>query len=147
MESIVRFFVVLATAATITFPVAAPTRHRAAGPGTGKAPVYSADQLEAYLGDDGIAYIRPGLKLNIASITSVAPGKKPVVEFYLTDSLDQPLDRLGKVTPGPRCTTAPCRARCSRSCGTSRRGGCRGDCRRAAPAGHGTCCTNWRWPC
>jgi len=101
MESVLRFIAVLATAATVTFPIPAPTRHRAASPGTGKTPIYSADQVEAYLGDDGIAYIRPGLKLNIASIANVAPGKKPVVEFYLTDSLDQPLDRLGKVTPGP----------------------------------------------
>jgi len=100
MESILRFIVILASAATLTFPIPAPTsRHRAAGPV--KTPVYSADQVEAYLSDDGIAYIRPGLKLNIVSITNVAAGKKPVVEFYLTDSLDQPLDRLGKVTPGP----------------------------------------------
>jgi OmcA/MtrC family decaheme c-type cytochrome len=101
MESILRFFIVLASAASLTLPTAAPLRHRAVAPSPGKTPVYSADQLEAYLSDDGIAYIRPGLKLNILAVTNVAPGQKPVVEFTLTDSLDQPLDRLGKVTPGP----------------------------------------------
>ncbi|HEV2719254.1 MAG TPA: OmcA/MtrC family decaheme c-type cytochrome [Thermoanaerobaculia bacterium] len=101
MEQFIRYVVVLATAATVSFPVA-PARHRASTPPPAtKAPVYTADQIEAYLGDDGIAYIRPGLKLTIVSVTNVVPGKKPVVEFTLTDSLDQPLDRLGKVTPGP----------------------------------------------
>ena len=101
MESILRFIVILASAATLGLPTVAPTRQRAVAPTPGKKLVYTADQVEAYLSDDGIAYIRPGLKLNIVSITNVAAGKKPVVEFYLTDSLDQPLDRLGKVTPGP----------------------------------------------
>jgi OmcA/MtrC family decaheme c-type cytochrome len=31
----------------------------------------------------------------------VAPGKKPVAEITITDSLNQPLDRLGQLTPGP----------------------------------------------
>jgi OmcA/MtrC family decaheme c-type cytochrome len=62
--------------------------------------LYETSQLEFYLGDDGIAYIRPGIKIRVAAITDVAPGKKPVVEVYFTDDFDQPLDRLGKITPG-----------------------------------------------
>jgi OmcA/MtrC family decaheme c-type cytochrome len=72
-----------------------PSRHRAA-PG----PLhYAAGQLEAYLTDAGIAYIRPGLKIRVNSVT-ISSDRKPVVDLNLTDSLDQPLDRLGKVTPG-----------------------------------------------
>jgi OmcA/MtrC family decaheme c-type cytochrome len=77
-------------------------RSRAAGrlPEPVKKWVYETTQLEFYLGDDGIAYIRPGVKITVASITDVAPGKKPVLDVYFTDDFDQPLDRLGKVTPG-----------------------------------------------
>ncbi|MEK6374902.1 MAG: OmcA/MtrC family decaheme c-type cytochrome [Acidobacteriota bacterium] len=70
-----------------------PSRRRAA-PGP-----YGAGQMEAYLTDDGIAYIRPGLKIIVNSVT-IGSDRKPVVDVTLTDSLDQPLDRLGKVTPG-----------------------------------------------
>jgi OmcA/MtrC family decaheme c-type cytochrome len=84
-------------------PASTSRQHGAkpAAPSTPQAKQFAADQKEAYLSDDGIAYIRPGLKLTILSVTNVAPGSKPVVEFTLTDSFDQPLDRLGKVTPGP----------------------------------------------
>ena len=34
---------------------------------------FAADQIEHFLSDDGIAYIRPGLKITIASINDVAP--------------------------------------------------------------------------
>lgn len=78
---------------------------RAAGrattpPEAAKRFLYETSQLEFYLGDDGIAYIRPGVKIRVAAITDVAPGKKPVVEVFFTDDFDQPLDRLGKITPG-----------------------------------------------
>jgi OmcA/MtrC family decaheme c-type cytochrome len=62
--------------------------------------VFEANQMEYYLGDDGVAYIRPGVKVRVASITNVAPGQKPVVDLFITDNFDQPLDRAGKVTPG-----------------------------------------------
>jgi OmcA/MtrC family decaheme c-type cytochrome len=62
--------------------------------------VYESNQLEFYLDDAGIAYIRPGVKVKVASITNVEGGKKPVVEVYITDDFDQPLDRAGKITPG-----------------------------------------------
>jgi OmcA/MtrC family decaheme c-type cytochrome len=56
-------------------------------------------QTEFYLTDDGIAYIRPGLKIKVDSI-NIGSDRKPVVELTITDDMDQPLDRLGKVTPG-----------------------------------------------
>jgi OmcA/MtrC family decaheme c-type cytochrome len=70
-------------------------RRRAAAPPL----VFRPDQLEAYLTDGGIAFIRPGLKIRVNSVI-IGSDRKPVVDLTLTDSLDQPLDRLGKVTPG-----------------------------------------------
>ena len=63
--------------------------------------VYDATQKEAYLAPEALTYIRPGLNFKIASVTNVAAGQKPVVEFYITDDLTGPLDRYGLVTPGP----------------------------------------------
>ena len=60
---------------------------------------FSIHQLEFYLGDNGIAYIRPGLKILVNSVT-IGSDRKPVVDLNLTDGVDQPLDRLGKITPG-----------------------------------------------
>src|ERR1700690_1683640 len=63
--------------------------------------VYDATQIEAFLALGVLDYIRPGLNIKIASVTNVASGQKPVVEFYLTDNLNGPLDRYGLLTPGP----------------------------------------------
>ena len=63
--------------------------------------LYSAHQMEAYLSAEDIAYIRPGYKIKSFALTNVAPGKKPMVEVYYVDDMDQPLDYLGKATPGP----------------------------------------------
>ena len=60
---------------------------------------FAPDQLEAYLTDDGIAYVRPGLKIKVNSIT-IGSDRKPIVDLSLTDDFDQPVDRLGKTTPG-----------------------------------------------
>jgi OmcA/MtrC family decaheme c-type cytochrome len=84
----------------------AASRKRAAapapeGPRTPTKADFKTSDLEYYLTDDGIAYIRPGVKVKLVAITNVAAGQKPVVEFYLTDNFDNPLDRAGKVTPGP----------------------------------------------
>ena len=64
---------------------------------------YTPLEKEFYLAADQFDYVRPGLKIAILGITNVAPGKKPVVEISITDSLNppQPLDRLGVLTPGP----------------------------------------------
>jgi OmcA/MtrC family decaheme c-type cytochrome len=104
MDFTLRGLLVMATAGMLSLsalPASQSTRSRAGAPRPPKASPFSAGQLEAYLSDEGIAYIRPGVKLNLISITNVAPGQKPVVEIMLTDQFDQPLDRLGKVTPGP----------------------------------------------
>jgi len=91
-------------ALTVAFTSAAPAstgRRRAVNPPSGPtAPVYTADQIEAYLSEDAIAYIRPGLKMKVNSIT-IGTDRKPVVEVTFTDDFDQPIDRLGKTTPGP----------------------------------------------
>jgi OmcA/MtrC family decaheme c-type cytochrome len=113
METILRGLLVMATAGALVFPSVQPaatssvsgaSRGRVVAPVapiTPTAASFASTQVEAYLSDDGIAYIRPGLKLKINSITNVVAGQKPVVDFSLTDSFDQPLDRNGKVTPGP----------------------------------------------
>lgn len=61
---------------------------------------YASSQKEAFLAPDQLTYVRPGLNIRIASVTSFEAGKKPVVEIYLTDDLKGPLDRNGLVTPG-----------------------------------------------
>ena len=60
---------------------------------------FAPDLVEHYLSDDGIAYIRPGLKVIVNSVT-IGTDRKPVVDANITDGSDQPIDRLGKVTPG-----------------------------------------------
>jgi len=101
MHSILRGFLVLATAAGIVIPATAAQR-RAVSPGTPAAPQklqFTASQLEYYLDDSGIAYIRPGLNIKVNSVT-IGSDKKAVVDLNLTDDMGQPLDRLGKLTPG-----------------------------------------------
>ena len=62
--------------------------------------IYSKNTKEFYLTAKDIAYIRPGLKITVNSIT-INSGLHPVVDVTYTDDLDQPLDRNGKVTAGP----------------------------------------------
>jgi OmcA/MtrC family decaheme c-type cytochrome len=61
--------------------------------------VFESNQLEFYLGDDGIAYIRPGVKVKINSVT-IPADRRPVIDVNFTDDFNQPLDRLGQITPG-----------------------------------------------
>ncbi len=55
--------------------------------------------VEYYLGDDGIAYIRPGLAVKINSI-QIGSDRRPVIDVNITDNFGNPLDRAGKLTPG-----------------------------------------------
>jgi OmcA/MtrC family decaheme c-type cytochrome len=64
-----------------------------------RRPAYPPERLEAYLSEAMLAFIRPGLKIVVNSVT-IGSDRKPVVDLTLTDDLDQPLDRLGKMTPG-----------------------------------------------
>jgi len=75
-------------------------RRRATTPTPTKASAYTPSQIESYLSEDTIAYIRPGLKIKVNSIT-IGADRKPVVDVSFTDDFDQPIDRLGKTTPGP----------------------------------------------
>src|SRR5512144_807312 len=70
-----------------------------ATPTTVQSP-YGPFDLETYLTSGQTDFIRPGVNIKILSVTNVAPGQKPVVEFTLTDDLGAPLVRLGAVTPG-----------------------------------------------
>jgi len=97
---ITQLFIVVMTG-VLTLSVAGSTpRRRAVSPGEPAKPTFKTDQIEAYLSEDAIAYIRPGLKLKINSIT-IGTDRKPVVDVTFTDDFDQPIDRLGKTTPGP----------------------------------------------
>lgn len=111
MTGFLRAIVVLATAGAISFPTQPPSQVDSAKTSSRRravaAPVetpsgrpqFVASQLEYYLNDDGIAYIRPGLKIIVNKIT-IPADRKPVVELTITDDFDQPLDRNGKITPG-----------------------------------------------
>jgi OmcA/MtrC family decaheme c-type cytochrome len=63
------------------------------------APAYTAGQMEAYLTAQQTSYIRPGFNITLVGIT-IPADRRPVVEVTFTDDANQPLDRLGQVTPG-----------------------------------------------
>jgi OmcA/MtrC family decaheme c-type cytochrome len=97
---LLRTLLVLAMTGALTVSASTSGRRRAVGPPSGPAkPAFRADQIEAYLSDDVIAYIRPGLKIKVSSIT-IPADRRPVVDVNFTDDFDQPIDRLGKTTPG-----------------------------------------------
>ena len=102
MKPTLRAFLLITLALMLAPLATADSRRKAASPtpATPTAKSYSVNQLEAYLTDDGIAYIRPGLKIKVNSVT-IGSDRKPVVDLSFTDDLDNPLDRLGKTTPGP----------------------------------------------
>src|SRR5512142_2806033 len=60
---------------------------------------YTTLSKEYYLSADDFTYVRPGLKIKVNSVT-IPADNRPVVDLTLTDDLDQPLDRNGKITPG-----------------------------------------------
>jgi OmcA/MtrC family decaheme c-type cytochrome len=111
MSIILRGLLALATAGAVSFPTEPPklatatgnAAHRRAAspttPDTKAAKLFQENQLEYYLNDDGIAYIRPGLKIKVNSVT-IGSDRKLTADLTLTDNFDQPLDRLGKITPG-----------------------------------------------
>jgi OmcA/MtrC family decaheme c-type cytochrome len=55
--------------------------------------------IEYYLGDDGIAYVRPGLTVKVNSI-QIGTDRRPVIDVSIMDNFGNPLDRAGKITPG-----------------------------------------------
>jgi len=100
MNKIIRHAaLVLAIALPLLASDTVARRRSATPPTTPATPVFSAGQAEAYVSGDTIGYIRPGLKIKVNSIT-IGSDRTPVVDLTITDDLDQPLDRNGKVTPG-----------------------------------------------
>ena len=59
----------------------------------------NALQKESYISEAEASFIRPGLKITIVDI-AIPADRRPVVTVKFTDNLDQPLDRLGVLTPG-----------------------------------------------
>lgn len=103
MKPTLRALILIAVALMIA-PLAAAQagRRKAAAPSAPTAPAaksFGVNALEYYMSDDGIAYIRPGLKAKINSVT-IGSDRKLTVNVTFTDDSDQPVDRLGKVTPG-----------------------------------------------
>ncbi len=111
MSFVTRSLMVIAAAATLAVTSSAPLtagdgntarRRPVVAPSTPAQPGTSAftpAQMEYYLGEDGVAYVRPGLKLKVNKV-EIPADRRLVVDFNLTDDFDQPLDRLGKTTPG-----------------------------------------------
>ncbi|MEO8033530.1 MAG: OmcA/MtrC family decaheme c-type cytochrome [Acidobacteriota bacterium] len=98
-----RAVLVFSTVAALALPLLASdgtTRHRATNPTPAPTKVqYTSNQVEAYATANDIAFIRPGLKIKVNSVT-IGADRKPIIDLTFTDDLDQPLDRLGKTTPG-----------------------------------------------
>ena len=63
------------------------------------APAYTAAQMESYLTAQQTSYVRPGFNITLVGIT-IPSDRRPLVEVKFTDDFNQPLDRLGQVTPG-----------------------------------------------
>ncbi len=112
MPSVFQGLVGFLMAVTLTTSAPAPTAERAANT-MRRRPVVMTEaparipttadfvttDIEYYLGDDGIAYVRPGLAVKVNSIT-IGSDRRPVVDVSITDNFGNPLDRAGKVTPG-----------------------------------------------
>src|SRR5687768_13983378 len=99
--SVLRALIVFAAAGAISFPAEPPEigKRRGVAPVSETRKIYQSTDLEQYLTEEGLAFIRPGLNIRITNVT-IPTDRRPLVEFTLTDDLNQPLDRLGQVTPG-----------------------------------------------
>jgi OmcA/MtrC family decaheme c-type cytochrome len=60
---------------------------------------YPPNAKEFYMTEDEIREVQPGFHITVNSIT-IPEDRRPVVDYSFTDDLNQPLDRLGEVTPG-----------------------------------------------
>jgi OmcA/MtrC family decaheme c-type cytochrome len=104
MVAVQRGLLVLMAAGALALPSQVPVGSDGAETPVKKnareAVTYSSSQREAYLTPDQLDYIRPGLKVTINSVSNMEAGKKPVVEFTITDDFGNPLDRTGATTVG-----------------------------------------------
>ncbi len=64
-----------------------------------KPVLYAAHQIEAYLTPEQAEWVRPGFDIQLVSL-QIPDDRRPVVEVRFVDDMGQPLDRLGRVTPG-----------------------------------------------
>ena len=60
---------------------------------------YPTSSKEFWLTDDQFDFIRPGFHITVNSVTIPADGRA-VADLSFTDDGNQPLDRLGQITPG-----------------------------------------------
>jgi OmcA/MtrC family decaheme c-type cytochrome len=60
---------------------------------------YPLSSKEAYFTTEQLDYVRPGFHITVNSVT-IPADLRPLVDLSFTDDLNQPLDRLGQVTPG-----------------------------------------------
>ncbi len=116
MSFVTRGLMVVAAAATLAVTSSMPLtavdgntarRRPVVAPSTPTQPSTSAftpAQMEYYLGEDGVAYVRPGLKIKVNKV-EIGADRRTVVDFNLTDDFDQALDRAGKITPGAISTS------------------------------------------
>ncbi len=104
MVGVQRGLLILMAAGAIALGPSAP-KTSSVGQGTGDDGTsaqssYQIDQKEYYIDSATLWGLQPGLKVTIDSVTSVAGGQKPVIEFHVTDDLGRPLDRYGLLSPG-----------------------------------------------
>jgi OmcA/MtrC family decaheme c-type cytochrome len=68
--------------------------------GTPSPQTYTKGDKEFYMTADEIAEVRPGFHIKVNGEIRIPQDRRPVVDLSFTDDLGQPLDRLGKATPG-----------------------------------------------
>jgi OmcA/MtrC family decaheme c-type cytochrome len=73
------------------------------GAETNDEPKYLPSEKEFYLSPAELAFVQPGLKLEIQGVE--VTGDTVTVTFRITDNNNQPLDRLGVETPGAVSTS------------------------------------------
>jgi len=61
--------------------------------------IYNKTQVEYYMSDEEIGYIRPGYNIIVENVT-INADNKVVVTLAFKDDKGQPLDRAGNITPG-----------------------------------------------
>ncbi len=99
MLTVQRALLLVATASALVVPTLRHGNNEAPVTGDRSQALYSPSQVEYYMTDEEIAYVRPGFNIEVDSVQIPADGH-PVVELSFYDDFEQPLDREGKVTPG-----------------------------------------------
>jgi OmcA/MtrC family decaheme c-type cytochrome len=94
--TLIHHALVLAVAAlSVTVPADERNDHSTKTP----VAMYAAHQVERYLTEEEVGYIRPGLQVTVDAV-EITADRRVVVDLSFTDDLGQALDRAGIVTPG-----------------------------------------------